>query len=173
MNLVRDLINAVAGVGAAGKVLSLNRSLETTHVVQARHVDFVENATNTSHVGTFKIPAGAVIVDIIVQNDILWTATSASLIVGDVGDPDGFYTAVDLKATDLAANESLRLGNAGGVEGAYSTGSLTHWKNLYAAAARVITATITVGTPATTVGRTSVTVVYVLPTAISPVVSGA
>ena len=165
MNLVRDLINAVAGVAAAGKVLSLNKSKETDHVVLSRSVTFTEDATNQTHTGDIEIPAGAVILDIIVQCVALWTATTASMIVGDGDDPDGFYTAVDLKATDLILGESIAFGtNGGSVVGAYSASSGTHWENQYRAAKRTITGVITVGTPATTAGRTRLIVVYVVPT---------
>ena len=57
MNILRDLINAVAGTASAGKVLSLNRAKETDHVVQARSVFFTENATNDVHTGNIPIPA--------------------------------------------------------------------------------------------------------------------
>ncbi len=172
MNLLRDLINAVAGVASPGKVLSLNKAKETDHVLQARTVTFTENATNDVHTGDIPIPAGAVIVDIIVDGVALWTATTASLEVGDAADPDGFYTAVDLKATDLLLGQTLRFGNGGGVEGAYSAGSTTHWENQYSATSRVIKGTIAVGTPATTAGRTRLTVVYVVPTTHAATPSG-
>jgi hypothetical protein len=40
-----------------------------------------------------------------------------------VADDDGFYTGVDLKATDLLAGESLSFAQAGGKAGAYIANS--------------------------------------------------
>jgi hypothetical protein len=54
------------------------------------------------------VPAGATILDIIVNGVALWNnAGACTLKVGDVADDDGYFTAVDLKATDLLAGESL------------------------------------------------------------------
>jgi hypothetical protein len=132
--------------------------------VQALRARFVENGAGT-YTATFNLPAGATLVDIIVEAEALWTAaTSASLEVGDAGDPDGYLTAVDLKATDLLAGESVSLGGAtvlGGVGGAYTTvGTSTHLDRNYSASASVITATV-VSVGAGTAGRTRVTVLYV------------
>lgn len=121
---------------------------------------FTENGAGT-YTATFAIPAGAVIVDIIVNAIALWAAgTSASLEIGAT-DPDGYYTAVDLKATDLLAGESLRLAAAGGVQGAYVANS--HVTPAYFAAATNLVATV-VSVGAGTTGRTLVTVLYALST---------
>lgn len=125
---------------------------------------FVENGAGT-YTADFKIPAGSTLIDVIIENEALWTAaTSASLEVGDSGDPDGFFTAVDLKATDLLAVESASLASTqvrGGVEGAYAqVGTSTHLNRRYSASERTITATVaSVG--AGTAGRTNVLVLYV------------
>lgn len=125
----------------------------------AREARFVENGAGT-YTADFNLPANATIVDIIVTAEALWTAaTSASLEVGDADDPDGFFTAVDLKATDLLAGESVSLGSVGtegGVAGAYATvGTETHVTKRHSSAARTITATVaSVG--AGTAGRTRV-----------------
>ncbi len=140
-------------------------------IVESQEVFFTENATNDVHTGNFTIPAGATIIDITVHAVALWTATSASLEVGVVSDdPDGFFTAVDLKATDLLAGESINLGKTGGVHGAYLI--TDEWEHLYNVASRVVRATIAVGTPATTAGRTRVVVTYVIPTSVAATASG-
>lgn len=130
--------------------------------VQALAARFVENGAGT-YTADFNLPVGATLLDIIVEAEALWdAATSASLQVGDVGDPDGYLTAVDLKATDLLAGESVSLGSTqvlGGVVGAYGTvGTSTHLdRNYDSDSARLITATVaSVG--AGTLGRTKVTV---------------
>lgn len=104
------------------------------------------------------LPAGAVLIDIIVDGIALWGAgTSATLIVGDTDD-DGFYTAVNLKATDLLAGESLAFALAGGKAGAYIANSQVSKR--YSAAARTVSAKVAAaGTDAAT-GRTRVTVLY-------------
>lgn len=122
--------------------------------------------TETTGAGTYTasgdVPAGATLQDIIVTAPALWTATtSAVLIVGDATDPDGFYTAVDLKADDLLAGESLSFAKAGGQEGAYITA--THVLSRYSAAVRTISAVVTTVGAAGSAGRTRVTVIYSAP----------
>lgn len=129
----------------------------------ADEILFTEEGAGT-YTGTVTVPAGATIVDIIVQGDALWdAATSASLEVGDDNDPDGFYTAVDLKATDLLAEQSLSFAQSGGCAGAYNVGTNTHWTDRRDAVARTITATV-VSSGAGTAGRTRVVVIYAMPT---------
>ena len=109
------------------------------------------------------IPAGAYIQDIQVHTDTLWDSdTSATLIVGDSDDDNGFYTGVNAKATDLVANEGLSFYHLGGKEGAYVTdnnGVMTQ----YSSSARTVTAQMTtVG--AATAGVTRIVVIWVKPT---------
>ncbi len=140
-------------------------------IVESHEVFFTENATNDVHTGNITIPAGATILDITVHAVALWTATTASLEVGVVSDdPDGFFTAVDLKANDLLAGESINLGKTGGVEGAYLI--TDEWEHLYTATSRVVRCTIAVGTPATTAGRTRFVVTYVTPVSVAATASG-
>ena len=134
---------------------------------------FVENGAGT-YTGTFEVPAGCVLVDIIVEAEALWTAaTSASLDVGDATDPNGFYAAVNLKATDLLAGESLSLAQPGGKYGADYTpndatgatailGLAGHMKRRSLTAARTLQAVIT-SVGAGTAGRTNVVFVYARP----------
>ena len=147
----------------AGATMSVASTIASAYV-QAKEVTFTEAGAGT-YTGTIAIPAGATILDIIVHATALWAAaTSASLEVGDAGDPDGYYTAVDLKATDLLAAESLSFAKAGGQEGAYITA--THVLNRYRAAAADIVATV-VSVGAGTTGRTRVIVVFALPASVT------
>lgn len=116
--------------------------------------------------GTMELPAGSVIVDIGVYGLVVWTAaTSASLIVGDDTDPDGFYAATDLKANDLLQFEANTIEHPGGKAGAYI---VSEQRKLYSASARNIVAVVTqVGTSNT--GTTLVVVQYVVPVAVAPV----
>jgi hypothetical protein len=141
---------------------------------------FTENATNTIHTGTVVVPAGAILHDIEIINYILWTATSASLKVGDSVDDDGYFAAVNLKATDLVVGEVLRLSDSGAwgsEEGVYLTsagrrGAVATNFGTYMAAGTSIIGVITVGTPATTVGRTIMRVSYSVPVLTAAVATG-
>ena len=137
-----------------------------------KQITFTENATATSHTGSVTLPAGAVLLDVQVTSNVLWTGGTATMKVGDTADDDGYFTGVNLKATDLLVGELLSAQSStlwGGKEGAYLvavTGrrgpTSTNFANYYAAGS-IITGVVTVGTPATTAGRTVMTVVYTLP----------
>lgn len=134
--------------------------------VRVAGLRFEENGAGT-YTGTITIPAYAVLLDVIVNAEVLWAAgTSAALEVGDDDDPDGFYAAIDLKATDLLAGESLDFIRAGAAAdaGAYlETGTSTHISARVSTAERTITATVT-SVGAGTAGRTIVAAVYAVPT---------
>ena len=133
----------------------------TGSVIQTKEVTYTETGAGT-YTGTVALPAGATIIDIIVHATAVWdAATSAVMEVGDT-DPDGFYTAVDLKATDLLITESLSFAKAGGQEGVYITA--THVLSRYSASARsIIGSVVSVG--AGTAGRTRMTVIFSAPVA--------
>lgn len=128
----------------------------------AKEVTFTEEGAGV-YTGGVTVPAGATIVDIIVHATALWDASSsATMIVGD-SDDDGFYTGVNLKATDLTAGQSLSFAQSGGKAGAYNVGTNTHWTNRYSSSSRTINGIVT-SVGAGTAGRTRMTVVYALPT---------
>ncbi|MFQ5471737.1 MAG: hypothetical protein ACE5FA_02465 [Dehalococcoidia bacterium] len=115
-----------------------------------------------TYTASIKVPAYAVIVDVIVSQLALWNAgTSAALNVGDDDDADGFYTAIDMKATDLLADESLSFSHPGAAAdaGAYVDGTATHITNRVSSSDRTVTATIVTAGSAATTGDTIVTVV--------------
>lgn len=124
---------------------------------------FTETAGAGTYTGSVTVPAGATIIDVIVSATALWdTGTSATMNVGDAADTDGIYAAINLKATDLLAGESLSFAQSGGKAGAYNVGTNTHWTTRYSSSARVISGVITtVGTG--TAGRTRMVVIYALP----------
>lgn len=153
-------------------------SPSTNATVRSLSALFQENGALTQ-TAQFVLPANAVLLDIIVVAEALWTAgTSAALTVGDANDADGYFTSTDLKATDLLVGESLSIGasltQAGGKSGAYMTySSSTHLlrgntaanptttpvSGIDAVRTAVIAVIVAAGTAATT-GRTRVTVVY-------------
>jgi hypothetical protein len=132
--------------------------------VESQSVLFTEAGAGT-YTGTVALPAGAVVVDIIIHAIALWAAaTSASMIVGDTVDDNGFFNAVDLKATDLLAAESISFAQTGGKEGADldDPAAGAHVRRRYLATARnIIGKVVSVG--AGTTGRTLMTVVYTVP----------
>ena len=126
--------------------------------IVSKELTFTEDGAGT-YTGTVAVPAGATVLDVQVHAVALWAAaTSASLEVGDATDADGFWTAVNLKATDLLAGEGLTFAARGSTEaGAYLPSG--HVLSTYSAAARTITATV-VSVGAGTTGRTRVLVIY-------------
>lgn len=148
--------------------------------VRAESVRFLE--TDGNAVGgaagvwnaSIVLPAGTCIVDVIVQGTAVWNATtSATLIVGDATDDDGWYTGVDLKATDLTAGQTLTFAMAGGKQGAYFADAATPGSQntaQYSATARTVSAKVTtVGAPVTgRTGDTTVTWVYTYAAPVKP-----
>lgn len=125
---------------------------------------FTETTGAGIYTASAAVPAGATIIDIIVNGVALWTAaTSATMKVGDVADDDGYYTAVNLKAIDLLAGESLSFDQAGGKAGAYIANAQVSPR--YSAAARVISGVVTTVGATGNAGRTRMIVIYVLPLA--------
>lgn len=131
-------------------------------LIGQEEVTFTETAGAGVYTGSVSVPAGATILDIIVNGVALWNpATSALMTVGDAGNASGFYTAVDLKATDLLAGESISFALAGGKAGAYIANSQVSPR--YSATARVISGVVTVVGGSGTTGRTRMTVLWALP----------
>ena len=138
------------------------------NLVQAKEVTFTEVAGSGVYTGSVALPAGSTLVDIIVNAVAEWTAeTSALMIVGDATDPNGFFDAVNLKATDLVAGESISFSATGGKEGndIDAPGAATHIRRRYLATARVISGEITTvdAGEAGGDGRTRMTVLWVAP----------
>jgi hypothetical protein len=171
-----DGFSAGIGVDSATNQLTYNDN-GTQHRINsvanggviAKSVLFTENATATTHTGSVVIPALSTLIDIIVTSEALWTGGTATMKVGDAVDDDGYFTGVDL-------NEVLSLGaegNWGGKQGAYlvaatgRNGAVATNFGTYLKAGTTIKGIVTVGTPATTVGRTFMTVIYSTPTVVA------
>ena len=154
----------LAGTTVSATAAELNKNdgiAATAYQVVESEVLFTEAGAGT-YTGTIALPAGSRIADIGVDATALWTAaTSASMIVGDAADPDGFFVATDLKATDLLAGEINNIEHPGGKAGAYIA---SEQRKLYQATARSIIGVVT-SVGAGTAGRTRMYVVYSTPTA--------
>jgi hypothetical protein len=135
----------------------------TGHPVQCAQRLFTETTAAGVYTGSVSLPAGATLLDVIVDGITLWAAgTSATMTVGDAGNASGLFASVNLKATDLLAGESISFDQAGGKAGAYIANSQVSPR--YSATARVISGVVTtVGTGAT--GVTRMTVLWCAPTA--------
>lgn len=156
--IARNLADAVfKNLELTGEAYGLLRVQERT---------FVETDGAGNYTASVNLPAGATLHDILVNGVALWTAsTSAIMKIGDVADDDGYYTAVNLKATDLLAGESLSFALAGGKAGAYIANSQVSPR--YSATARVISGVITTVGTTGSAGRTRMQVIYALATAVA------
>ena len=135
-------------------------------LVQVAEATITETTGAGTYTASITVPAGATILDIQVRSTALWTATtSATLKVGDAADDDGWYTGVDLKATDLLVGEVIRFESPGGKEGAYLVTATGLLNTSYSASARVISGIVTTVGAAGSAGRTRLLVQYVLPIA--------
>lgn len=156
---------ALALNGVTASAAQLNKLGDVTgYAVQAQEATFTETTGAGTYTGSISVPAGATLIDIIVHGVALWTATtSATMKVGDATDDDGYFTGIDLKATDLLAGESLSFALAGGKAGADIAGSQANRR--YSSSARTISGIVTTVGAAGSAGRTRMEVLYVLPTA--------
>ncbi len=153
---------------AGTQVTATAAQLNTTKL-DSQSVLFTEAGAGT-YTGTVALPAGSVIHDIIIHAIALWDAAdSAAMIVGDAVDDNGFFDAINLKATDLLAGESINFSHTGGKQGAdiptaTAQHANSHVNRRYLAAARNVSGVIaSVG--AGTAGRTLMTVIYTTPSA--------
>ncbi len=155
--------------GGAVTNAELNELVGITETpLQTAEVFFTQTAANAVHTGSVTLPPGSTLIDIIVHAAAVWdSGTSAVMKVGDTNDDDGYFTAVNVKATDLTGAQSISFGYTGGKEGAYLDGGEAagdHVRRRYLAGNRVISGIITDVNVAGTAGRTRMTVVFSLPT---------
>jgi hypothetical protein len=135
------------------------------YLVAVQEVTFTETAGAGTYTGTVALPAKSLLLDIQVQSTVLWNNdTSASMVVGDDDTADLFYTAIDLKATDLLVGEVIRFASTGGCEGAGIVAATGHLANYSASARNIIGVVTTVGA-AGDAGRTTMRVIYATLTA--------
>lgn len=154
-------VNATA---AQLNTFATQNAAQTGAFVESAEVTFTETTGAGTYTGSVAIPAGASIHDIIINGVALWnTTTSATMKVGDVAVDNGYYTAIDLKATDLLAGESLSFALAGGKAGSYIANSQVSPR--YSATSRVVSGIITSVGAAGTLGRTRMSVIWSIPTA--------
>ena len=157
-----------AGTPAASQPIVLNADGAVTGIPRVESVLFTEDGSGTSYTGTVAIAANTLVLDIKVRALALWDGTSASAIVGDTADPNGFFDSINLVATDLLVGETLSAMHStlwGGQEGAYLVAASGLRNQLYYEAATDISMVVTPGAADGSAGRTLFTVEYV---ALSP-----
>lgn len=154
-------------------------------IVFAKTVLFTEDATTTTYTGTIVVPAGATLLDIYVIPQVLWTDSSAAIIVGDANSTNGWFASTNLNATDLVLGERLQASQAvatdgsygGGKEGTYVTTAgrfgqqSTTMIGGYCPTAYNVVGVVTVSSPSGTAGRTRLTVLWTLGEAVAPVLT--
>lgn len=151
---------------SAAEIDKLNGIPATGYLTAMAEVNFVESGAGT-YTGTIPLPAGARIIDIGVDGQVLWNSAGAvAMVIGDGASANGFFTSTDLKATDLLAGEINNIEHPGGKAGAYIA---AEQRVLYSATARNVIGVITVASGTGTAGRTRLYCVYCVPTAIAPV----
>lgn len=150
----------------------------TSGVVVSKSARLVENGAGTSYTATIPVPAGSVLHSVKLIAEVLWNGTSASAKVGDTADDDGYFTGVNLKATDLLVGEVLDHAHStlwGGKEGAYIVaatgrrGPTSANFGMYYAAGSNITCIVTPGAADGSAGRTVLSVTYSVGEVISQV----
>lgn len=95
------------------------------------------DGVDATYTCTVPIPAGWSVLDVQVRNRVVWdAATSASLIVGDADDADGYYTATSTKSLPAVITGDPWAYNLRDDGGAYTDGK-------YYASGGTITAVIT------------------------------
>lgn len=159
LNATGTELNLLSGLTATGTEINKTDGLAAgAYLVVAEERTFTETGGAATYTGTVSLPAGATLLDIIINGVALWdNAGAVTMKVGDTDD-DGYYTAVNLKATDLLAGESLSFALAGGKAGAYIANSQVSPR--YSATARDIIGVITTASTGGSAGRTRMTVVY-------------
>lgn len=121
-------------------------------------------AGDTTYTATVPIPAGSILEEIEIRSTVLWDDTGAvTLDVGDTADPNGYFAAVDMKATDLLVGQVLRMSNSeywGGLQGVYLVAATGLNSASYYATASNVTAVITTANQDGSAGRSFMWVRY-------------
>jgi len=108
----------------AGAAAEFALNIANQDHVKTTGVSFTEDGSGTSYTATVEIPAGSIVHDIGFTTTVLWDGTSASLAIGDDEAADAWFTATNLKATDLVVGEVLSAaddGTWGGKNGVHLT----------------------------------------------------
>jgi len=127
-------------------------------------VTFTETSGAGTYTGSVVVPGNAWLLDIKLYAVALWdNAGTAVMKVGDAVDDDGWFTNINLKATDLIAGtnaEVIDFNNAGGKPGAYLVALTGERALMYSALVRTISGIVTTSGAGGTTGRTRMVVIW-------------
>lgn len=149
-------------------VISGGNVIGNTGTVLFEEATFTETAGSGAYTATVTVPKESWLLDVKVINVAYWdNAGTAVLKVGDGVVADGWFTGINVKATDLVAgtnSETLDFNNAGGKPGGYLVALTGERALMYSALERVITCVITTSSTGGTLGRTRMLVIFTSPT---------
>lgn len=135
----------------------------TAGLIVSERLSLTETTGAGVYTATVNVPSGALILDIKLWSTVLWTAaTSATGKIGDVATDNGWFTGINLKATDLLVGEEINFIQTGGKEGTYLSLSTGARSAAYGAARAVSCIVTTVGASGSA-GRSFFEVIYSLP----------
>lgn len=127
-------------------------------------VTFTETSGSGTYTGTVTVPGNAWLLDIKVINTVLWdNAGTVTFKAGDDAVDDGWFTGINLKATDLVAGtnqETLDFNNAGGKPGAYLVAATGERALMYSALVRIVSGIVVTSSTGGTAGRTRMVVIW-------------
>jgi hypothetical protein len=136
--------------------------------LHAEERTFTETATAGVYTAEVPIPAGAYVIDVIFRNTVVWNAaSSASAVIGDSEDANGYLEATDVKTAPAADTLGASTGASAAHSLLASIGAYKGGARKYYAAADTITATITTVGATGSTGRSRLLVLYVLPNIIA------
>ncbi len=176
------LDSSIAGQSIVSPVVTGNAG---TGMVFCKQALFTEDATTTTYTATFTIPAGSLLLDILVVPVALWTDSSAAIIVGDANSNVGWFGSTNLNATDLVLGERLQASQAvatdgsygGAKEGAYVTTAGRFGQQSanviggFCSSAYSVIGVVTVSSPSGTAGRTYMYVLWMVGQSVAPVLT--
>lgn len=159
------------GTGTGGTLLTLGTitTAGDSPGAVSKTILFTEDATSVTHTGTVTVPAGCMLLDIVVWSTVLWTDSSAAIVVGDAGSANGYFTSTNLNATDLLVGERLQAASSnfwGGKNGTYLTTAGRFGRTGttaiggYCPTDTPVIGVVSVTTPSGTAGRTYMQVIY-------------
>jgi hypothetical protein len=129
---------------------------------------FTETDGSGVYTASVSIPGNSWLLDLKFINTALWdNAGTAVLKAGDATTDDGWFTNINLKATDLIAGtnqETLDFNNAGGKPGGFIVAVTGERARMYVATARLATGIVTTSSTGGSAGRTRMLAIFTSPT---------
>lgn len=146
---------------SGGNVTSLTGEILCTEAT------FTETAGSGVYTASVSVPGESWLLDLKFINTAYWdNAGTVVLKAGDATTDDGWFTGINLKATDLVAGtnqETLDFNNAGGKPGGFIVAATGERARMYVATARLATGIVTTSSTGGTAGRLRMMALYTSP----------